>query len=307
MTVVATAVLDLSLGPTSRFLITVSGLSGVSGASTITVRRTNPTVSFTDSAVRGFDNIPIPGDSVSSVDYEFPLSSDNDFSQFEWEYEIMDAVGGVITTGPIEGVDIHGAPLDTSLVRSAILSAYPGASALIRSVSNPDFSVAVALTSDFDTWTVPSRILGNFPILGRPNPIVLRDVTGGYTGEFQVLSYAANESSVVSDPDSLKQVLDLADTLLFTPFYDVFGPKDIYFAVSGDVTATRTGSAGGDKYVDSAYVITVPFTQVDKPLTDEEQNLAGSWNDVFLHYPTWQDVFDNNDTWLDVLNDPSGA
>lgn len=298
MSLLASATFDLS-GATyaPNYIVTISGLSGVPGASTIKVIRTYS--DQTSQTVRGLDMLPITGDSATASDYEAS------FIHGDWQYDfhIYNAAGVELTS--IVGI----AGGDPDSVIEALRDEFPDApywlvTSVIKSVQQPVLNIG-AVVQDFPTWDIPGRVLATLNVLGRSNPIVINDAFGGRTGTFTLLQDFDLDSQFYRDFEAL---LTYNDVLIFQAFYESAGVEDIYFRVT-DISVTRLGPAGTSRDTTSPYLIAVTFVEVDRPATIGAAVTVESWQDVLntftaLPFTDWNDVLSSRSNWLDLLNRP---
>lgn len=273
-----------SLSP--NYLIAVSGLSGITGATTVEVIRDymdgSPFVT-----VRGLNKIPVVGDSATSTDYE------NSFQRGTWTYRVnvYDISNALLATQ-------DNGSWDPAAMISLVQGQVPMASALIQSIQQPALNLA-AVVNDMPTWEYPTNIQSTNVVLGREDPVVIAGEFGARTGSFILLQTTEFTGEQL---DTYISLLKYNDVLLFQPFYSSAGVTDLYFRVTGLSVARVTNAGIGMNQDDAAFLITVGFQEVDRPATSQAASDFATWQDVLDHFATWQDVYNNRSSWLDVLN-----
>lgn len=276
------------------YQVTVSGLSGVAGASTVTgFRQTSSGALF---PLRGITGQTITVDSYTTVDFEFSYQAtslvtagDDGWSYF---FNVYNAVGAVIAT-------VGNPAFDGSQAREDERTLCPLSTVVLQSIQQPALSLPVIMGT-FSDYAVPGRVLATHFVLGRPNPVVISDISGGRTGSFTILF----------DPDlctytnaALKSLITFNDTFMLQPFYRAAGIDDMYFRIN-EVSVNRGSVANAldSDPEDMGYTLT--FTEVDRPLTVGEGASLLTWQNVLDQFAglTWNDVLSDRVNWLDVLN-----
>lgn len=291
-----------------HWVITASGLSSITGATSVTVNRTH-THSSDVYVVRGLDMAPVSGDSVASEDYDISLIRGG----WSWDFYVYDSGGSVLASSL--GV---GSETPTEIITPCMSSglASPWTSAVLQSIQQPALNIPVVL-GNWDQYDKNAAILGNYKILGRKNPVVIGDAFGARTGTFTILVDAVNlaDSTMMGTQDlqTHQQLLEYNDVLFLQLFWEGLGFDDLFFRVT-DYQVQRLSPAQPFNFADSdfplppnlvlsnTYQITVTFQEVDRPATAGEVVAFGTWADVDAHFDTWGDVDSNRTNWLDVLN-----
>lgn len=134
-----------------------------------------------------------------------------------------------------------------------------------------------------------ARILGQYDVLGRSNPVVVSDVRGGRTGTFTLYTDTVDEAAGV------RNLLATGFVLFLQCPYAVDFP-DMYF-IAGDAEELRHRAMGPER------TWTVPFIEVDAPTDDLVAVGSNSWA-LVVQFGTWLNVKNKRSTWLDVLNLP---
>lgn len=307
MALAMTAVLDTSSPVAPFYLVTVSGLSGITGATSVTVFREYPdfgAIDPTTEIVRGLNMAPVTGDTMDAQDFEVKfmyagdmISGDGSFNYHVFVYDI----NGATLSDLVVAVDDY-----RDAVLPDLLEDFPGSTVLIQSVSQPALNVPSAIAA-FDGWSVPGRILSTNYILGRVMPVVIGDVMGARTGTFTLL---VSSDLTGQDLDTTASLLTFNDVLLFNPYYGGTGYAPMYFKVT-NVTPTRLTPANADQLVGSTFVfepnklwyaVAVDFTEVDNPSTNSAGPVIATWQDILDNFATWTAVSVGRTSWLDVLN-----
>lgn len=290
--------------------VTVSGLSGIAGAATVSVKRTQDLLIGSQTAdVRGISMLPVTADSAVTTDYEFSFLDNGD--NILYAVFVYNAAGAQIATTSVSLGDSG-----TGLVGGCLVSNGP-VNCVIRSVETPALNAYVEVNG-FNTLTFAGRILGTYQVLGRQNPVVLRDTMGGRSGQFTV-QWRNDDSNIYDDQSvtqyGLEQLFLTQGTILLQPMFPSAGISDMYCIV-GDISSNRItlpvaalspfdGNPVSNPDICIQYTVT--FTEVDRPLTAGEGTTISSWQDVLSNpaITTWADVNTHWSNWLGVLNDPS--
>lgn len=256
---------------------------------------------YAEAAVRGMDDVTPGGAAESNTDYEMPLDQDLEYTLTILNGDITIAtVDATPSTIKLSGQVDGGAPLEYFHL------------AFLKNVSQPSLNQRLAL-ADFSRWTAPGRVLSNSNILGRKNPVIITDVTGGKKGSFSFLTWSNLDLSgflykdFTASMDEIELLLESGDTLLFQTTSQFTG-KDIFMKIE-DISVTRLNKPPTDIPVDPDMAHTpcllweLTFTEVDRPLTSGVAFTIGTWQDV-LDDPTYDDWSGANSTfatWLELL------
>lgn len=264
-------------------------VTGLTGKDRLYIERQDPTGLSPSVRVRGADDITISSINTFAItDYEAPV---NPLVQYR-------VVGYVYPFGSIEEV-----------VTPTIQSAFTNRGEVwLKSVSQPALSRRVNMV-DWAERSTPGRILGEYPVLGRRNKVVITDVLGGREGSFTLTTYldAPNAWAQASSPWDLEALLTEGQTLMIqTTGLTFTGERDMYFEVK-NVTRRRTSLSGAYgnaipfQQTDLVFEFDIDYIEVDRPATTEESLGLRDWQDVLNQNATWQEVLDNHTTWLDAL------
>jgi len=314
MPLAVTAALDLSTPASPFYLVTVLGLSGVAGASTVTVEREYPdygAITPPNEIVRGLFTAPVSGDSLDAQDFEVKFLYAGDVrsgaGSFNYHAHVYNTTGAEIANVSVSVSNYRDATLPT------VLTHFPRSTVLLQSVTTPALNVPASFI-DFANWSTPGRILSTNNVLGRANPVVIGDAMGGRTGTFNLLvSTEWSDGGLHTggqDLDFTEQLLIYNDVLIFNPYYGGLGLRPMYFKVTG-YTTTRLTNAQVDKVVAGSYVwnpdllyfqVSVDFIEVDDPATTSQGPVIATWQDILDNFATWADVLAHRSDWLDVLN-----
>lgn len=275
------------------FLVTLTNIINLRpGISTVSVLRVIGT-SGLSSVVRGLDHVSrFTGDSISANDYEFPYTK----GTFHYQLIAYDVAGNILDSSLVSANQTP----DTA--RNQLLTASPYSTAILQSIQQPALNLPVVV-NDFKDWSIAGSVLGTYKVLGRENPIVLTDAMGGRTGTMILL--VSPNFLTIYDLDDLDMLITYRDTLLFQPFWAGAGMQDIYLKVT-DVSVSRLTIAKTDNSTVPSHLVTVNFTEVDRPDTKGPATAIGTWGDVLNRFSTWQEVLSSRENWLDLLNRPSG-
>ncbi len=277
------------------YQINVTGLSSVSNADTVLVqRRQLGDGAVTD--VRGIAHVAVISDAATSVDYEYHYYSDN--NGFVYDVYVYDTSGSqlatVTSTPTLFGIQS----------RTDLETSYPWTSAVMQSIQQPALSLPLII-SQFSEWSYPGRILGEYNVLGRGNPVVLTDQMGGRTGSFSVLVNTA--LSTIRD-DLFQLLFKYNDTFLFQPYYSSGNVGNFYFKIA-NVNATRSSIADSIlstlRTSTTTMLYTIDFIEVDRPIAGSIPFELISWQDVLNNNASWNTVKTSHADWLDVLNNPT--
>lgn len=264
-------------------------VTGLTGKTRLWIQREDPSGFSAPVRVRGADDITISSINTFAItDYEAPV---NPYVQYR-------VVGYVYPFGSIEEV-----------VTPAIQSAFTNHGEVwLKSVSQPALSRRVNMV-DWSDRSTPGRILGEYPVLGRKNKVVITDVLGGREGSFILTTYleAPNAWAQASSPWDLEALLTEGQTLMIqTTGLTFTGEPDMYFEVK-NVSRRRTsltgayGNAIPFQQTDLVFEFTIDYIEVDRPATTQESLGLRGWQDVLNQNATWQKVLDDHTTWLDTL------
>ena len=170
------------------------------------------------------------------------------------------------------------------------------------------------LVNAFDSWDTPGRVLSTNYVLGKANPVIIRDTSGGRTGTMTLLvSEDLTDAGMGGQElDQTMVLLNANDVLLFNPFFNGLGFNPCYFVVT-DVSTQRVTTGSLDQFDTSlsswiynparlVYLLNVAFTEVDDPTTNQEGPTIATWQSVKDNFATWGDVKLGRTDWLDVLN-----
>lgn len=301
-----TAVLDTTDPETPFYLVTVSGLSSVAGAATVTVEREYTdfsSVQPSNEPVQGFNQSPVTGDTMDAQDFEVKYMYAGNVVMggggFNYHAHVYDDAGAELTDLVVTKANYRDAVLP------AILSSFENATVMLQSVQQPALNMPVVVMT-FGSWTVPARTLGNYNVLGRPNPVVINDAMGGRTGSFSLLVSTELGASL----DAVTSLLTYNDVLIFNPFFAGLGYNPMYFKVS-NVAPTLLSHAQVDKLTGGSYLfdsdalyygVAVDFIETDNPASIGTGPVIATWADIPANFATWGDVRAARSSWLDVLN-----
>lgn len=286
-----------------HWVVSASGLSTITGSASVTVKRRHLADGSTYE-VRGLNQAPVSGDSISSEDYDVPLTKGN----WTWDFYVYNASGTVVASATSVSV---GAPYQ--VIQTALSGgATKFSTSIIQSVQQPTLNIPVVVSS-FDTFDEAGRVLANLNVLGRKNPVVVSDAFGSKSGQFILLIDPVDLGTGTPTRATHDLLLTYNDTLFFQYFYAGLGMDEMYFKVT-DLEYQRLSTAqpytiGDYLYFPPAglnvvpkYQVTVSFQEVDRPSTAGETISFSTWNDVKTNFATWNDVLSGRTSWLDVLN-----
>lgn len=157
----------------------------------------------------------------------------------------------------------------------------------LKNVAQETLSVKVTVSS----MTNPvrkARVLAQYDVLGRANPIVISDVRSGRSGSMTLVT---NDPS---DSDALVAIFEAGDALLLQTPASVNFP-DMYFT-AGDLTEHILGLPQ-----DPNRAFEVPYVEVDAPTDNLVSLSANSWL-LVTDFGSWTNVMAKRTSWLDVLN-----
>jgi hypothetical protein len=239
--------------------------------------------------------VDVLGDALTATDFEYYYySDDTGFAYDVYVYNISGAQIATVTSSTKTGIQ----------TRTDLEAAWPWSSAVMQSIQQPALSLPLII-NDFKTWSIPGRILGQYNVLGRANPIVLTDTMGGKTGTFSVI--VSEDLNGIRD-DLFQLLFTYNDTFLFQPYYSSGNVGNFYFKIS-NITAERTTIADSIltslRTGNTTMLYTIDFIEIDRPIAGSIPFELISWQDVKSNNATWQEVKDAHDNWLDVLNNPT--
>lgn len=204
-------------------------------------------------------------------------------------------------SGSWDGLDYE-APLDTSVSYEAVNVT---TSAVLAT------SGAVSLTSDERPWLghpgVPSRNIRPVVADFKPGTRLARSTTLQAIGRARPIAQSLRRTSLsggalmirTSTFAELQAVHDLIDDghVLLLRGPAAWGGYGTRYVQIGDVEfepLTRVGA-------ESRYLITMPFTEVDRPAGLAQSGTGYRWVDVTTAYASWTDLATANPTWNDVI------
>jgi hypothetical protein len=274
------------------YQITINNLEFLAAGYRFTVTRVSDSVLGT-SPIRGMDTVTIVTDSVTQTDYEFSFLED-----FHYNLSIYDITGTLLAT--LDSATFSGRD-SVAAITSQIDPFWP--QVLIRSTQLPDLNQLVQI-NEFSSWSIAGRVLAQHNVLGRRNPVVLTDKSGGRSGSFIVALFEVPNND--DDQENLEQLLTYGDTYMFQCLYHDPRFKDMFFKVT-DMSVERLTKAGysetyNDTVANTVLFYTINYIEVDRPSTAGETFALKTWQNIKDGFATWQDVKDANATWLDVLN-----
>ena len=252
-------------------------------------------------AVRGADMVEPTSSVAEHTDYEAPLDQDLQYTLYIYDGETL--ILSMAATPPsislLSEVD-GGAPLEYFHL------------AFLKNVTTPSLSRRIPLV-DFSRWTAPGRVLSNSNVLGRKNPVVITDVTGGKKGSFIFLTWTNVDFSgylykdFIASMEEVELLLESGDTLLFQTTSQFTG-RDIFMKIE-DISVTRLNKppvsipVAEDHEHTPCLLWELTFVEVDRPLTEGLAFAVGVWQDV-LDDPAYDDWAGTDSTfasWLEVL------
>lgn len=256
--------------------ISLTGITNPGAA--YTVYRVDNTGEDPDTPVRGLDSITPSSTSDADTDWEVPIGK-------SVSYRVEQGVS-TDTDGPL-----------------TIASDDFGA-VWLSSVHQPALSKRVVM-SEWNATEYPTRILGNYKVLGRKNPVLLTDTWGSRTGSMKIVT----DNDTISDTTWRELFLLLTEgktLLLRTSGRSYSGEVDMYFEVE-NYNRSRIGPVRVDGKI--PFLHEVSFIEVDRPATAEESLGLRSWQDLLDDHADWQSVLDDynalpppDNSWLGVLN-----
>lgn len=165
--------------------------------------------------------------------------------------------------------------------------------AWIKSVFTPTLSRKVDI-SQFPTFSFPTRILGNFKVLGRANPVILTDTFGGREGEIVIIS--GEEFQLFQE---VKELLVSGGTLIFQTTGDhATTYPDFYFEIESYSADRKQIPDSSDEPV---FIHKITFIEVDRPATTEEALGLRSYQTIQDEFSTYQNLKDAFATYYDAL------
>jgi len=254
-------------------------LTGLTGYDQLLVERVDTTGEYPDEPVRGMDRVDTSGDGFAGTDFEAPI--------------------GKPVTYRLTGL-ILAPPSDDDVTSSSVTLNFnqPG-DAWLKSVFIPSISRRVNVV-DFSEWSRERRILTKAHVLGRRNPVIIKDVLGGKEGSMELTVLNIGGTPLNSTQADLEILLEEGDTYLFqTTGSEDSGLKDFYLEIE-TVSIKRVGIVGGD----FGLVYALTWTEVDRPTTSQESLGLRDWDDVNDENVDWQAVADEYSSWLDLLIRP---
>jgi hypothetical protein len=174
----------------------------------------------------------------------------------------------------------------------------------LGSVHQPALSKRVII-NEWSTDEYPTRILGQYRVLGRAKPVVLTDAWGHRTGNLKIVT--DNDNISTTTWRQLYLLLTQGKTLhLRTASRTMTGEPDLYFEVES-YSRTRIGPVRTDGKI--PFIHDINFIEVDRPATAEESLGLRSYQDLLDDYTDYQDLLDSygalappDNSYLGVLN-----
>lgn len=275
--IVVTAVNTVSGSENIAYKIDVSGLTGFQKYKITRLDQgTNDTGGvYQDAPVRSADFVDVIANTATVYDYEAPL---NNYSKFRLD----GYVGGVVTS---------------TITSSSVYLDNAGNEAIW--IKNVIQGTAInVMLGDFSDVRYDPTILGEYKLLGRPNPVVFTDVFGARSGTFDVLAIGTPTYDLTTNETEV--MLISGDVLLLQSSIHTQIIKDMYFTVMG-LGRSQYNKLVAAERLDFTY--NVDFQEVDRPPTEGQVTGFGTWGDLAgdTAYTTWGDVNTNFATWLAVL------
>lgn len=128
-------------------------------------------------------------------------------------------------------------------------------------------------------------------VLGRSRPIGQSIRRAGAAGDLKLRITGQDELN------ALDALLDDGGPLLLRGPVGWVGYGNRYLQI-GEVTYERLTRVG----TDGRFLVTLPWTEVDRPAGTAEGGAGFRWADVLAAYDTWDELVAANTTWLDVMN-----
>lgn len=275
--IVVTSVNTVSGSANIAYKIDVSGLTGFQKYKVTRIDQgpTNTGGVYQDAPVRSADFVDVIADTATVYDYEAPL---NNYATFRLD----GYVGGVVTS---------------TVTSSSVFLDNSGNEAIW--IKNVIQGTAInVMLGDFSDVRYDPTILGEYKLLGRPNPVVFTDVFGARSGQFDVLAIGTPWYDLSTN--DTETMLISGDVLLLQSSIHAQTIKDMYFVTMG------LGRSQYNKLVQAErldFTYNVDFQEVDRPPTEGQTTGFGTWGDLSSDtaFTTWGDVNSGFATWLAVL------
>lgn len=166
--------------------------------------------------------------------------------------------------------------------------------AWIKSVFTPLLSRKVDI-NEFPGFDIPTKILGNYKVLGRSRPVILTDTFGGSTGTIKIIS--GEDFQPLKD---IKELIVSGGVLMFqTTSWNVATYPDFYFQIES--YSIQIKEKQGLDGLEPMFIHEISFIEVDRPSTTEESLGLRSYQTVMDAFSTYQDFKDAYATYYDAL------
>lgn len=260
--------------------------SGLTGYDTYSIIRVDNGSIFDDAPVRGADNVDVISDNPTLTDYECPIN-------IEVYYRLELYTAGVLSDSE------DSSPITIESADPIFEVGYNNF--WVKNVFDPTQSLAL-IVGDFSEIAFEPKILGEYKVLGRRNPVVFTDVWGAREGDFPV--YSMDYVGTQTDITALETLLTSGDVLLFQSAIQPRIIRDMYFVVTS--LNRSQGESLSNSYLPT-FTYNVGFQEVDSPeaegqafavatigdLTDDPSATVATWADVVANFASWSDVINN--------------
>ena len=262
--------LAITVTPNQAYAYNEISLSGLTGWTTFTVQRTGPT--GTVATIRSANNAVVTANTWVGFDLEAPLGA-----SCLYTVTVYQAPPSTTTASAISGYVVIPTQNGVGWVKDLTQSAL-------------NAQVTIQSLSDVKR---PSR-QQVYPVVGRPNPVVVSDVLTGRTGTLSLMTTGS------TDYQAVLGLLQPGTVLFFqaTPA-DYF--SDMYF-VAGDVTEQRPAQTS----TDMTRIWQIDFTEVDSP-SGALTTIPGNSYLAVVSFGTYQELLTTRSTYLSVLDTAYGS
>lgn len=196
------------------------------------------------------------------------------------------------------GVSLYGTntPVQSAFVTSTsvILNA-PEGTVWLKNLMVPDLNTLVS-TSSFSDVARTNRSQKNY-IVGRKNPVVLKDTLGGRSGTITLQTNDLNTRT-----NFIGILESTSSAVLFIQACALDGFDDMYFCLDGDPVEQRPAIVS----TDPTRLWTITYIEVDAPTDTATNAFSNDYLDVTQWF-SYQDMFNQRSSYLSLLLVPFGS